>query len=84
MAEAKSEIPDLWELDVDQAIAICEGDPRAALKAALVANAYLESEVQRLTHAVSVGFVRRRVTPARQASEKVDEWRDLGDPKFQE
>ena len=84
MAEAKPEIPDPWGLAVDQAISICEGDPRAALKAALVANAYLESEVQRLTHAVSVGFVRRRVTPARQASEKVDEWRDLGGPKFQE
>jgi hypothetical protein len=84
MAEAKPEIPDPLELAVDEVIAICDGDPRAALKAALVANAYLESEVQRLTHAVSVGFVRRRVTPARQASEKVDEWRDLRDAKFQE
>jgi hypothetical protein len=84
MAEAKLEITDPLELAVDQAIAICEGDMRAALKAALVVNAFLESEVHQLTHAVSAGLVRRRMTPARQASEKADEWRDLGDPKFQE
>ena len=51
----------LLEADVDAAIAICGGDPRAALRATLVANAYLEAEVQRLTEAISTGFARGRI-----------------------
>ena len=78
MAEPKAEEPDPLEVAVDQAVAICDGDTRAALKAALVANGFLESEVQRLTHAVSVGFMRGRVTPSRKASEKLEEWREIG------
>jgi len=34
---------------------------RAALRATLVANAYLESEVERLTDAISTGFARGRM-----------------------
>jgi hypothetical protein len=49
MAEPRPEVPDALEVAVDQAIAICSGDVRAALKAALVANKFLESEVERLT-----------------------------------
>lgn len=37
------------EAEVDEAIATCGGDVRAALRATLVANAYLEAEVERLT-----------------------------------
>jgi hypothetical protein len=33
---------------VDEAIGICDGDARAAVQALLVANAYLESEVERM------------------------------------
>ena len=51
----------LLEADVDTAIAICGGDPRAALRATLVANAYLEAEVERLTEAISTGFARGRI-----------------------
>jgi len=36
-------------------------DPRAALRALLLANAYLEAEVERLAEAVSRGFARGRV-----------------------
>jgi hypothetical protein len=43
----------LLEAEVDEAIATCGGDVRAALRATLVANAYLESEVERLTDAIS-------------------------------
>ena len=39
----------LLEAEVDEAIALCGGDVRAALRATLVANAYLESEVERLS-----------------------------------
>jgi hypothetical protein len=33
---------------VDEAIGICDGDARAAVRALLVVNAYLESEVERM------------------------------------
>jgi hypothetical protein len=51
----------LLEAGVDEAIATCGGDVRAALRATLVANAYLESEVERLTDAISTGFARGRM-----------------------
>jgi hypothetical protein len=43
------------------AIAICGGDPRTALRATLVANAYLEAEVERLSEAIFTGFARGRI-----------------------
>ena len=49
------------EAEVDEAIATCGGDVRAALRATLVANAYLEAEVERLTEAISTGFGRGRM-----------------------
>jgi hypothetical protein len=67
------------EREVDQAIAVCGGDIRAALRSTLVANAFLEAEVERLARAVSRGFTRRRTSPPRQASEKVDDWREASD-----
>lgn len=42
--EAESSAPDL-ETEVDEAIRICGGDVRAALRATLFANSFLESEV---------------------------------------
>lgn len=49
------------ETDVDLAIVACGGDVRAALRATLVANAYLDAEVDRLTALVSAGLVRGRL-----------------------
>ena len=49
------------EAEVGAAIAACGGDARAALRATLVANAYLEAEVERLTEAISTGFARGRL-----------------------
>jgi hypothetical protein len=46
------------ETEVDEAIASCGGDMRTALRATLVANAYLEAEIERLTEAISTGFAR--------------------------
>jgi hypothetical protein len=43
---------------VDAAIAACGGDARAAVRALIVANNYLEAEVKRLAEAVSSGFTR--------------------------
>ena len=48
------------EETTDQAIAACGGDVRAALKAMIVANEFLESEVCELMQAVSHAYVRGR------------------------
>ena len=45
----------LVEAEVDEAIATCGGDVRAALRATLIANTYLEAEIERLTEAISTG-----------------------------
>jgi hypothetical protein len=54
---------DQLEAAVDEAIAACGGDARAALKALIVANEYLESEVCELMQAVSRAYVRGRFKP---------------------
>jgi hypothetical protein len=38
MPEPKPDTPDPWDVALEEAVAICEGDVRAALRAALVAN----------------------------------------------
>ena len=48
------------EAAVDQAIAVCDGDMRAAVRALIVANNFLESEVAELKKAVSHAYVRGR------------------------
>jgi hypothetical protein len=51
---------DRLEAAVNQAIEVCGGDVRAALKAMIVANEYLESEVCELMQAVSHAYTRGR------------------------
>jgi hypothetical protein len=77
MVEPASEASDPVEAAVEQAIAICDGDVRAALRAALVANSFLMDEVERLTRAASFGFARGRTSPARRASERLERWREI-------
>jgi hypothetical protein len=78
MAEAAPYyVPDLLEATVEQAIAICDGDVRAALRAALVANSFLADEVEQLTSEVSAGFARGRISPARKAGERLSRWRGI-------
>src|SRR5215468_11045104 len=48
----------------DMVIAACDGDARAAVKATLVANGYLETELDRIAELVSPGFARGRIRPA--------------------
>ncbi|RXT40260.1 hypothetical protein [Bradyrhizobium betae] len=48
------------EAAVDQAIAACDGDMRSTIRALIVANDYLESEVSELMKAVSHAYVRGR------------------------
>jgi hypothetical protein len=49
---------DRLEAATDQAITACGGNARDAVKALIVANQYLESEVQELHAAVSTGYAR--------------------------
>jgi hypothetical protein len=45
---------------VEQAIAVCDGDMRAAIRALIVANNFLESEISELKKAVSHAYTRGR------------------------
>jgi hypothetical protein len=45
---------------VEQAIAVCDGDMRAAIRALIVANNFLDSEISELKKAVSHAYTRGR------------------------
>jgi hypothetical protein len=51
---------DRLEAAVDQVIAVCDGDQRAAVRALIVANNLLESEITDLKKAVSRAYARGR------------------------
>jgi hypothetical protein len=55
-----NEQDDGLEAAVDQAIAACDGDLRATVRALIVANNFLESEITDLKKAVSHAYVRGR------------------------
>jgi hypothetical protein len=59
-SQPKSEEHDELETAVDQAISACGGDTRATIRALIVANEYLESEVGELMKAVSHAYARGR------------------------
>ena len=65
--ESEAETAALPEAEVDDAIATCGGDVRAALRATLIAN----TEIERLTEAVSTGFARGRMRKATQRVNKI-------------
>jgi hypothetical protein len=48
------------EAAVDDAIAACDGDLRAAIRALIVANNFLECEIEELMKAVSHAYTRGR------------------------
>ena len=55
-----NEQDDELETAVDQAIAVCDGDMRAAVRALIVANNFLDSEIAQLIKAVSHAYTRGR------------------------
>jgi hypothetical protein len=61
-AHAEPDPADDRELEaaVDQAISACRGDMRAAIRALIVANNFLETEVSELMKAVSHAYARGR------------------------
>jgi hypothetical protein len=48
------------EASIEQAIAACGGDMRSRIRALIIANDYLETEVSELMKAVSRAYVRGR------------------------
>jgi hypothetical protein len=71
---------------VDGAIQTCGGDARAAVRALIVANNYLEAEVKRLAAAVSPGLTRELKIECREQSavehsgdHRAGSWRDIED-----
>jgi hypothetical protein len=46
-----------YEQACDQAIAMCDGNLRSTIKALLVANEYLEAELEELQAAISAGCI---------------------------
>ena len=59
-SQPNPEETDELESAVDQAIVACGGDMRATIRALIVANEYLETEVGELMKAVSHAYVRGR------------------------
>ncbi len=59
-SQPKSEENNELETAVDQAISACCGDMRATIRALIVANEYLETEVGELMKAVSHAYARGR------------------------
>ena len=59
-SQPNTEGGDGLEAAVDQAISACGGDMRSTIRALIVANEYLESEVAELMKAVSHAYARGR------------------------
>jgi hypothetical protein len=55
---------DAIEDEVREAVAICGGGAIEALRITLIANAFLEAEIDRLSAAASSGFARGKVRKA--------------------
>ena len=55
-----NEQDDGLEAAVSQAIAVCDGNMRQAIRALIVANNFLESEISELKKAVSHAYTRGR------------------------
>ena len=53
--------PDRLEAATDQAIAACGGNAREAVKALIVANQFLETDLEKLRAAVSTGYARGKL-----------------------
>lgn len=56
---------DVSEAEVDDALAACDGDPRATIRALLIGQAFMEHQMSRLQADASAGFRRRRPAGAR-------------------
>jgi len=64
MSSSPSPQPDAHQLEAaaDQAIAACGGDAREAVKALIVANHFLETDLEKLRAVVSTGYARGKLS----------------------
>jgi len=60
------------EVAADQAISACGGDAREAVKALIVANDFLEAQLEELRTKVSTGYARGRLPSARERKDEAD------------
>ena len=58
----------LYEQACDQAIAMCDGNLRSTIKALIMANEYLEAELEELQAAITAGCVPARTQLASDAA----------------
>jgi hypothetical protein len=56
----------------DQAIAACGGDARETVNALIVANDFLEIQLEELRRKVSTGYARGRLPRARERKDEAD------------
>ena len=75
LGEAAHVIPtvaDTFEGDVQEALKICGGDAMAALRITLIANAFLEAQIDELKEQISSGYARGKVrmTPKKEKTER--------------
>jgi hypothetical protein len=77
MGEPAKKVEDELDVQVDAAIALCDGDVRAALAAALIYNEFLERKLDEFRNMISSGYTRRKIPPTQKASEKLDRWREI-------
>jgi hypothetical protein len=71
-AETTAPAPDDLEAAAEQAIAACGGDAREAVKALIVANGFLEAQVEELRASVSAGYSRGRFDVSRDRKDWYD------------
>jgi hypothetical protein len=67
--EASAPLPDDLDAAADQAIEACGGDAREAVKALIVANDFLEAQLDELRSKISTGYARGRLPPVRDRKE---------------
>jgi hypothetical protein len=70
--EATKPVEEDLESAADQAIAACGGDAREAVKALIVANDFLEAELDELRTKVSTGYARGRLPGARERKDEAN------------
>lgn len=51
---------DITEADIDEVLAACSGDPRAAIRALLIGQQFLEAALEEARKEASWGYVRGR------------------------
>jgi hypothetical protein len=71
-AETPAPTPNDLQAAADQAIAACGGDAREAVKALIVANGFLEAQVDELRASVSAGYARGRFDVSRDRKDWYD------------